>query len=264
MQRPLLEVVNVSFSYGTAPERRSILRQISFEVPEGEFVAVVGPSGAGKTTLFNLLAGLATPDTGFIRLAGKPVADQRRMVGYMLQKDLLFPWRTVLENVLLGVDIHGRPRTDTLGRAHDYLNRYGLGSHSHAYPNQLSGGMRQRVALIRTLMINPALILLDEPFSALDYQTRLQLEHEMLKICKQEGRTVMLVTHDIGEAISLADRVVVLGDRPTTIKAVHAIRLTLTGEHTPWHARKAPEYPHYFDLIWGELQQSLAPKEVLQ
>lgn len=254
--KPLLEVENISYRYSAQKEAKDILNKISFSVLPGEFVSLVGPSGAGKTTLFNLLAGLLPLQDGSISLEGEPLSKQRKRIGYMLQKDLLFPWRTILENTLIGVEIHKTNRKSAIHQAIEYLQRYGLADYANAYPNQLSGGMRQRVALIRTLMVQPHIILLDEPFSAVDYQTRLLLEKELLDICANEHRTMMLITHDIGEAISLGDSVIVLGKSPATVKAKHRIELSFEGSKTPWGARKAPEYQKYFDQIWDELEIS--------
>ena len=248
-----LQVSGLHHGYFNRGQYTEILQDISFSVPKGSFVCIVGPSGAGKTTLFNLLARFMPVQKGTILLDGSADNAQRDKLGYMLQKDLLFPWRTILDNVLLGLDIHRRRDRRHIERAHEYLRRYGLEGYAHAYPNQLSGGMRQRAALIRTLMIEPSLILLDEPFSALDYQTRLLLENELFEINRREHRTMMLVTHDIGEAISLADRVIVLSHRPAHVKAIHEIHLTISGTRTPWEARKAPEYHTYFDILWQEL-----------
>ncbi|WP_051351073.1 ABC transporter ATP-binding protein [Sulfobacillus thermosulfidooxidans] len=252
--KPILQVEGLHHEYFINGTSHLILQDVTFAVDPGQFVCLIGPSGAGKTTLFNLLAGIIPVQTGSIRVHGQPLGPQQRAIGYMLQKDLLLPWRTILDNVLLGIDVHRRRRTaEDIDRARSYLDRYGLAGYENAYPNQLSGGMRQRVALIRTLMVDPAIILLDEPFSALDYQTRLLLEKEVLDINQREHKTLMLITHDIGEAISLADTIIVLSARPARVKAHHHIYLTLPGSRTPWDARKAPEYQTYFDTLWHEL-----------
>ena len=192
-----------------------VLADISFDIYERDFVSVIGPSGCGKTTVFNIIAGLLEPDEGDLVYRGEPVASLRGRIGYMMQKDLLFPWRTVLGNVLLGLDVRGVPRKDAIDQARDYLARFGLDGFENSYPSTLSGGMRQRVALIRTLIQNPDILLLDEPFSALDYQTRLYLEGVLLDAVATYNKTVILITHDIDEAVALSNRVVVLSaDRP--------------------------------------------------
>lgn len=237
-----------------------VLAGCSFAIEPGEFVSIVGPSGSGKTTLFNLIAGLATAPTGVISIDGVPVAGPSRRVAYMLQKDLLMPWRTALENVTLGLEIRGIPRGIARARALGYLQRYGLGGFEGAYPATLSGGMRQRVALIRTLVLDPELVLLDEPFSALDYQTRLMLEADLLRIIRDANCTAILVTHDIDEAVAVADRVIVLGGRPAHVKLERPIVLSDAidgGLRSPLLAREAPEFREHHHAIWAALDITL-------
>ena len=188
---------------------------MDIEVAQGGFLSVIGPSGCGKTTVFNIIAGLIAPDQGRISVDGVAVNDLRGRVGYMMQKDLLFPWRTVLENVLLGLELKKIPLLEARETAREYLHTYGLSGFENAYPRTLSGGMRQRVALIRTLISNPDILLLDEPFSALDYQTRLYLEGVLIEAVDTFKKTVILVTHDIDEAVALSRNVTVLSGRPT-------------------------------------------------
>lgn len=249
-----VHIDHLSMVYERGRKTNEVLRNVSFSVPKGKFVSIVGPSGGGKTTLFNILAGLLEPTGGRVTVAGRPVGETKRQVGYMLQKDLLLPWRTVLENVTIGLEIMGLDRKEREKRAIPKLQQYGLGDFMHVYPHEISGGMKQRAALVRTLILDPSIILLDEPFSALDYQTRLLLEEDLLVICRQEMRTMLLVTHDIGEAISLSDMVVVLSHRPAKVKQIHQINLSLDGPRTPLAARRAPEYHHYFEMIWNELE----------
>ena len=226
-------------------------------VGPGEFVAIVGPSGSGKTTLFNCIAGLLVPQSGVIAIDGKRVTGPNPVVAYMQQKDLLMPWRTALENVTLGLEIRGVARGIARKTAAEYLHRYGLGGFENSYPRQLSGGMRQRVALIRTLVLDPHIVLLDEPFSALDYQVRLLLEAEVVRILSETGCTTILVTHDIEEAISLSNRVIVLGGKPASVKNVHTIALTTDGPRTPLSSREAAEFREYHHKIWSDLDISL-------
>jgi len=243
---------NISMTYHQREGETHALRNISFDVAEGEFIGIVGPSGCGKTTILSLIAGLIKPTSGTVYVEGKPVEGPSFKVGYMLQQDHLFEWRTILQNVLLGLEIQGKVNKETKSRAEELLENYGLGEFKNHYPYQLSGGMRQRVALIRTLAINPKILLLDEPFSALDYQTRLAVSDEVADIIKKEKKTTLLVTHDISEAISMSNRVIVLTKRPATIKNIYEINLTCK-EHNPISCRQAPEFREYFNAIWKEL-----------
>ena len=228
----------------------SVLADISFDIHERDFVSVIGPSGCGKTTVFNIVAGLLDPDDGMLIYRGEPVRSLRGRIGYMMQKDLLFPWRTVLGNVLLGLDVRGVPRKVAIETARDYLARFGLQGFENSFPSTLSGGMRQRVALIRTLIQDPDILLLDEPFSALDYQTRLYLEGVLLDAVATFDKTVVLITHDIDEAVALSKRVVVLSGRPTRVKAEHCIDID---RRTPIDARSDPRFADYFHTLCGEL-----------
>jgi NitT/TauT family transport system ATP-binding protein len=230
-----------------------VLERCSISVERGTFLSIVGPSGSGKTTLFNVIAGLAAPQSGSVAIDGKRVSGPSARVAYMLQKDLLMPWRTTLENVTLGLEIRGVGAAEARRRGTELLERYGLGGSEHAYPAALSGGMRQRAALIRTLVLEPEIVLLDEPFSALDYQTRLALEEDVARIMRERGCTAILVTHDIEEAVSISDRVIVLGGKPSSIKADLAIELSVEGERTPVTAREAPEFRTYHKRIWEQL-----------
>ena len=230
----------------------SALENINLTVQEGEFVSIVGPSGCGKSTLLSLMAGLLFPSEGSVLVGGKKVTGPTRQVGYMLQKDYLFEWRTIFENVILGLEITGTLNTDTRKYVEGLLETYGLYDFKDKYPHQLSGGMRQRAALIRTLSIKPEILLLDEAFSALDYQTRLAVAEDIFSIIKRENKTAVLVTHDIAESISMADRVIVLTKRPGTIKSIYDICLTCDRK-TPMSCREAPEFRYYFNKIWKDL-----------
>lgn len=244
----ILSVESLSKSFHGRTSTTDVLDDISFQVRKGEFLAIVGPSGCGKSTFFNILAGLLEPSSGTIRLSGKNVVGPTLGIGYMQQKDLLLPWLRIEDNVTLGLRLTGREFK--LEDTRERLAKFGLGAFSAAYPRQLSGGMRQRAALLRALATEPELLLLDEPFSALDFQTRLILEKELLDTTRALGMTTLLVTHDIGEAISLADRVVVLGPRPT--RNIESIEITFSGDERPdvVGARETPEYAVYFRQIW--------------
>jgi NitT/TauT family transport system ATP-binding protein len=248
-----LEMRNVGLSYHQVGGETEALRDLHLTVAAEEFVSIVGPSGCGKSTLLSLVAGLLRPTTGEVRIDGELVERPTAKVGYMLQHDHLFEWRTILDNALLGLEVRGR-RDEVAGRrVRAMLERYGLGGFEHYHPRQLSGGMRQRVALVRTLALDPQILLLDEPFAALDYQTRLALEDEIGHILREERKTVVLVTHDISESIAMSDRVVVLSHRPGTVVAEHAIQLGL-GDHSAMSARnESPAFRTYFSAIWKEL-----------
>jgi NitT/TauT family transport system ATP-binding protein len=248
-----IRVDSVSHTYYSLRGETPVLRDLGFSVREGEFCSLVGPSGCGKSTLLGLLAGLTPLQDGRILVNDTPVAGPRRDVGILLQRDHLFEWRTVLENVEFGLEIQGRTGGESRRRAHQLLTAYGLAGFEQHYPDQLSGGMRQRVALIRTLAPDPGLLLLDEPFSALDYQTKLVLEREIATIIRANAKTALLVTHDIEEAVAMSDRIVVLTGRPASVKQVYDITLTLTGERTPLAARNAPEFRGYCNAIWDSL-----------
>ncbi len=250
---PILTLSDINYSYHELSGETKALENISFTVSPGEFIAIVGPSGCGKSTLLSIIAGLLLPKEGIISLNGAPIASAKSRIGYMLQKDHLFEWRTVLSNVLLGLEIQKNVTEMTRTKVLELLKTYGLNEFAEAKPSQLSGGMRQRVALIRTLVLDPELLLLDEPFSALDYQTRLAVADDIWKIIKQEQKTAILVTHDLSEAISMADRILVLSARPGRL--INDIPISFEGLESvsPMTRRNAKEFKSYFNLIWKEL-----------
>lgn len=252
---PILKVHNIDYSYHTQDGETPALSKISFSLLPGEFTAVVGPSGCGKSTLLSLIAGLMEPESGEILFNGKPLLENLSGIGYMLQHDHLFEWRTIHQNILLGLEINKTLNINTRKYAEELLEQYGLKQFAHSRPSELSGGMRQRAALIRTLVLNPDLLLLDEPFSALDYQTRLNVSDDIGQIIRKSGRTALLVTHDLSEAISLADRVIVLTKRPATLSCIVPIQFN-TGTDTPLNRRNAPEFKNYFNQIWKELNRN--------
>ena len=228
------------------------LERVDFTVKKGEFVCIVGPSGCGKSTLLSMIDGLLFPTSGQILIEGIPVTGTSSKVGYMLQKDYIFEWRTIMENVLLGLEIRKALTPQSKEYVKQLLKTYGLYDFKDKYPQQLSGGMRQRAALIRTLAIQPEILLLDEAFSALDYQTRLLVTEDIYGIIKQENKTALMVTHDIAESISMADRVIVLSERPAVVKNIYDIHLTCE-KRTPICSRNAAEFKLYFNQIWKEL-----------
>lgn len=249
---PLLEVSDVCLSYHSMSGETPALSHVSFALLPGEFLAIVGPSGCGKSTLLNLIAGLLAPEQGSITINGQPVSSKNCKIGYMLQKDHLLEWRTIYKNILLGLEIRKERNPSRLNDIEEMLQTYGLEKFRNAYPSQLSGGMRQRAALIRTLALDPELLILDEPFSALDYQTRLAVSDDIGRILRAEKRPAILVTHDISEAISMADRIIVLSARPATVKKIIPIEFSMKNR-TPLECRNTPEFKDYFNLIWKEL-----------
>jgi NitT/TauT family transport system ATP-binding protein len=253
---PKVELRDVGLRYFGLEGETEALSNISLSIKAGEFVAIIGPSGCGKSTLLSLISGILKPTGGAVLLDGRPVTGPSRKVGYMLQQDYLFEWRTILENAVLGAEIQGVDMARARERATALLTRYGLGEFLHHRPRQLSGGMRQRVALARTLCTEPDIVLLDEPFSALDSQTRLALGDEIGEILRRERKTAILVTHDIGEAISMAERVIVLSRRPAQVKSDRPIGFATAdgGRPTPLAARNAPEFNGYFNALWQELE----------
>ncbi|MCC8104205.1 MAG: ATP-binding cassette domain-containing protein [Clostridiales bacterium] len=297
--KPLLELNHVSYAYHSENGETAALSDLSFQVFPGEFIAVIGPSGCGKSTLLSLIASLLLPESGTISYAQEhkrntsrynrvrfattgrrrkrgllPTQADRSSIGYMLQKDHLFEWRTIYRNILLGLEIQNRLDENALARVDKMLKDYGLEPFRDARPSELSGGMRQRAALIRTLAPNPELLLLDEPFSALDYQTRLAVCDDVAAILRTEKKTALLVTHDLSEAISMADRILVLTKRPARIRTILTIRFarenpdkTLSGmppfeqkasdkspsRLTPFERRGEPEFQEYFNYLWKEL-----------
>jgi NitT/TauT family transport system ATP-binding protein len=251
-----VELRDVSLRYFGLEGETEALQQISLKVAPGEFVAIIGQSGCGKSTLLSLISGIIQPTGGEVLVDGRPVAGPSRKVAYMLQQDYLFEWRTILDNAVLGAEIQRADMDKARDRASELLTRYGLGKFLQHLPRQLSGGMRQRVALARTLTTEPDIVLLDEPFSALDSQTRLALADEVTDILRREGKTAILVTHDIGEAISMAERVIVLSRRPGRVKSEHRIAFATVDGHrpAPFAARSAPEFNQYFNALWQELE----------
>ena len=243
----ILEIKNLSHSYHNLEGETLALSHLSFSMSKGEFISIVGPSGCGKSTLLSLISGLLKPEEGTVELHGK-------LMGYMLQKDHLLEWRTIYKNIVLGLEIRHLLSSETKQKVQNYLEQYGLADFANAKPSELSGGMRQRVALIRTLILEPDLLLLDEPFSALDYQTRLNVADDIGQIIRREKRSAILVTHDLSEAISLGDKVLVLTQRPASIKRIIPLEFDLEVD-TPLHRRNAPEFKNYFNMVWKELNE---------
>ena len=248
---------NVSLKYMTEKGETHALDCVDIEIKQGEFVGIVGPSGSGKSTLLSLIAGLLLPTSGQVEVFGQLVRGPSSQAAYMLQQDCLLEWRTIEGNALLGLEIMGRVSAEKRRSTVNLLDEYGLGDFRNLYPRQLSGGMRQRVALVRTLATEPSICLLDEPFSALDYTSRLTLQDDVSTILRKSGKTCVLVTHDIPEAIAMCDRVIVLTNRPGRVKVNLPIELSKRDKH-PLLRRRAPEFGKYFNSIWEEMELSVA------
>lgn len=248
----ILEVKNLGKKYQNKDGEIQALKNVNFRVKKGEFVSIIGPSGCGKSTLLSIIAGLEEKTEGEIYIENKKVEGISPKIGYMLQRDCLLEWKTILANTLFGLEIKGLKNKESIAYVEELLKKYHLYEFKNKYPSELSGGMRQRVALIRTLAIKPKILLLDEAFSALDYQTRIMVTKDIYSILKKEKITALIVTHDISEAISMADRVLVLSKRPGTIKDIHKINFEIENR-TPLNCRQSPKFSMYFDTLWKEL-----------
>ena len=244
----IVELDKVSLTYYTPKNEIKVLDDLSFFLNEGEILCLVGPSGCGKSTILNLVSGLLKPNKGKVNSSLK--------CGYMFQRDNLFEWRTVYKNVLLGLEITKQNTEENKRRAKFLLEKYGLWEFKDYYPSQLSGGQRQRVALIRTLVLNPDILLLDESFSALDFQTRLLVNEDVYRIIKEEKKSAIIVTHDISEAISMGDKVIVLSSRPAKVVKEYNIDLGVDGERTPLKSRDSIRFKDYFQDIWKEMNNN--------
>lgn len=256
----LLKFENVSLTYHSKEGETQALRDLDFTVAEGEFVGIVGPSGCGKTTILSLISGLLSPSAGSVLIDGEDAQKCKGKTAYMLQRDQLFEWRSVMRNVTLGLEVQHTLNKETYAYALRLLKQYGLGEFVKKRPGELSGGMRQRAALIRTLVTSPKLLLLDEPFSSLDYQTRLNVCDDVYSIIKGEKKTAVLITHDISEAISMCDQILVLTARPARVKSRYAI--SFPAEYTPLQRREAPGFAKYFEKIWKDLSDEKITQHV--
>ena len=248
----VLEVKKLSKKYQSKENEILAIDNVNFSIKEGEFVSIIGPSGCGKSTLLSAIAGLIPKTDGEIYIDGEKISGITDKMGYMLQRDCLLEWRTILNNVLFGLEIKGKITKESREYAEKLLKKYDLYDFKDKYPNELSGGMRQRVSLIRTLSTRPKILLLDEAFSALDYQTRIMVTNDIYDILRKENITVLMVTHDISEAISMSDRVIVLTKRPGTIRDIHEIKFDIPNR-TPLNCRERPEFSKYFNTLWKEL-----------
>ena len=248
----LLQVEDVGQIYQAENGEVIAFEHISFSVEQGEFISIVGPSGCGKSTLLSVISVLLPATSGRVLLEGREVSGISPHIGYMLQRDDLLEWRTIWHNVLFGLEIRHEKTPETVARAQALLETYGLAEFRDKYPRQLSGGMRQRASLIRTLAAGPEILLLDEAFSALDYQTRLSVTDDVYGILKREGVTVLMVTHDIPESISMGDRVLILSARPACVREI--LNIEFGAERSPLSCRSDPRFSQYFDHIWRELK----------
>ena len=248
----ILEVKNIGKKYQNKEDEIQALKNVNFRIAEGEFVSIIGPSGCGTSTLLSIIAGLEEKTEGEIYIEGEKCNGISPKIGYMLQRDCLLEWRNILSNTLFGLEIKGIKTKENIEYVKQLLKKYNLYDFKNKYPSELSGGMRQRVALIRTLAVKPKILLLDEAFSALDYQTRIMVTEDIYSILRKEKITALIVTHDISEAISMSDRVLVLSKRPGTIKDIHKINFEMENR-TPINCRQSPKFSKYFDCLWKEL-----------
>lgn len=248
----VLKMENISKTYQAKNGEIEALKNVNLNVYEGELLSIIGPSGCGKSTLLSIIAGLEPKTSGKLYIDGEETTGISQKIGYMLQKDSLLEWRSIYRNVMFGLEIRRIKNEENRAYVEELLKKYNLYEFKDKYPSQLSGGMRQRVALIRTLAIRPRILLLDEAFSALDYQTRLMVTKDIYEIIKNENVTTLMVTHDISEAISMSDRVVILTKRPATVKTVYNINFEIENKN-PLSVRESPKFSKYFDSIWKEL-----------
>ncbi len=249
--QPILQVEDVSHTYQAENGEVTAFEHVSFTVEKGRFLSIVGPSGCGKSTLLSVISGLMKPSAGRVLVGGEAVNGVSRRIGYMLQRDNLLEWRTIFSNVLFGLEIQGAKTPEAIARAENLLKTYGLYEFRAKYPRQLSGGMRQRAALIRTLATGPEILLLDEAFSALDYQTRLSVTDDVYRILKREQVTTLMVTHDIPESISMGDEILILSCRPARVKEV--LKVDFGPGRSPLTCRSDARFGKIFDHIWKEL-----------
>ena len=254
----IVEIKNLNLIYQSLDSETLALENINLNIEPEEFISIVGPSGCGKTTILSLIAGLIKPTNGEVKVKNKVPNPKDNVCGYMFQRDNLLPWRSIEKNIYFGLELKKQKTKTRKTYALELAEKYGLSEFLKKHPSELSGGMRQRVALIRTLALKPDLLLLDEPFSALDYQTRLELCDHVFEIIKQEKKTAILVTHDIYEAISMSDRIIVLSARPGKIKAIH--KTEFKKDTTPFERRKTEKAKVLFDTIWQEIQNEKVKK----
>ncbi len=250
----ILKIENVSLRYQTLQEETMAIKNICFDINKGDFVSLIGPSGCGKSSMLSIISGSVKKDTGTIYFQQEQLEGFNNKIGYMLQNDNLLPWRTVYKNILLGLEIQNKLSKENIDYAVSLLKKYGLWEFSNSYPNRLSGGMRQRVSLIRTLCVKPELLLLDEAFSALDYQTRMNVSADVYNILKNEDKTMLMVTHDINEAVALSNKIVVLSNRPSVVKKI--IDIDFSKDRNTISIRNQTKFQNYVKDIWKEVSSS--------
>jgi NitT/TauT family transport system ATP-binding protein len=245
-----IELIDISKSFVSPKESIEVFNNLNLSISSGEFVSIIGPNGCGKTTLFNIIIGLDKDYKGYVKL--DHIKDRRTEIAYMMQKDLLLPWKTVYQNIIIGLDIQGKVNSHTKGYVLHYLSRFGISNLISSYPSKLSGGERQKVALIRTLMLDSEILLMDEPFSAIDYNTRLELQTQIYSLAKEKNKTVLLITHDIDEAITVSDRAIIFGNKPKGV--FKDLKITFNFEkRSPFKVKQDPKFASYFSEIWQSL-----------
>ena len=247
-----LEVKNIGKKFQNKDGEVQAIKDVNFSMESGEFVSIIGPSGCGKSTLLSIIAGLETKSEGEIYIENEKIDGISPKIGYMLQRDCLLEWKTIFSNAIFGLEVKGKKNEENIKYVENLLKKYNLYDFKDKYPSEISGGMRQRVALIRTLAVKPKILLLDEAFSALDYQTRIMVTNDIYQILRKENITALIVTHDISEAISMSDRVLVLSKRPGKVKNIHDIEFEIK-DRTPLNCRESPKFSNYFNTLWKEL-----------
>jgi len=256
------DVFKVFVARGKRLQQRAFLalQDVNLRIAPGRFVSFVGPSGCGKSTLLNMIAGLVRPTEGEVRYKGRAVAEVNTDVGYITQDDNLLPWRTLQENVEVALEFRGVPADERRPQALKYIEMVGLSGFEHHYPHELSGGMRKRTALVRTLIYEPSVILMDEPFGPLDAQTRVILQDELLRLWEGTGKTIVFVTHDLVEAIALSDEIVLFSRAPGTIKQVYQVPLPRPRD--VFHIHADPNFPAFYDRLWRDLKEEIVDVEL--
>ncbi len=250
----ILKIENVSLRYQTLKEETMAIENISFEIDKGDFISLIGPSGCGKSSMLSIISGSVKKDTGSVFFQEEQLEGFNNKIGYMLQNDNLLPWRTVYKNILLGLEIQKKLSKENIDYAVSLLKKYGIWEFRDSFPSGLSGGMRQRVSLIRTLCVKPELLLLDEAFSALDYQTRMNVSNDVYNILKNEDKTMLMVTHDINEAVALSNKVIVLSNRPATVKKI--FNIDFPDDRNTFSIRREAKFQNYVKDIWKEVSGS--------